>query len=103
MFSSSSICCIGKLFLITVAYLPELEKNNPIVRDFDYTSVRYRTMNGEEATYQDNIPLDSKVLAPTIPIQYGEEESFFIVDIISVPLKSGQININQTIPEKGKN
>ena len=23
--------------------------------------------------------------------------------IISVPLKSGQININQTIPEKGKN
>ena len=22
---------------------------------------------------------------------------------ISVPLKSGQININQTIPEKGKN
>lgn len=71
----------GKLFPITVAYLPELEKNNPIVRDFDCTSVRYRTMNGEEATYQDNVPLDSKVLAPTIPIQYGEEESFFIVDI----------------------
>lgn len=23
--------------------------------------------------------------------------------VISVPLKSGQININQTIPEKGKN
>lgn len=26
-----------------------------------------------------------------------------IYKIISVPLKSGQININQTIPEKGKN
>lgn len=26
-----------------------------------------------------------------------------IFNIISVPLKSGQININQTIPEKGKN
>lgn len=26
-----------------------------------------------------------------------------ILGIISVPLKSGQININQTIPEKGKN
>ena len=26
-----------------------------------------------------------------------------IDQIISVPLKSGQININQTIPEKGKN
>ena len=29
--------------------------------------------------------------------------SFFIYKSISVPLKSGQININQTIPEKGKN
>lgn len=28
---------------------------------------------------------------------------FFILLDISVPLKSGQININQTIPEKGKN
>ena len=28
----------------------------------------------------------------------------FVIDaFISVPLKSGQININQTIPEKGKN
>ena len=27
----------------------------------------------------------------------------FISVFISVPLKSGQININQTIPEKGKN
>lgn len=27
----------------------------------------------------------------------------FIKINISVPLKSGQININQTIPEKGKN
>ena len=27
----------------------------------------------------------------------------YIPKIISVPLKSGQININQTIPEKGKN
>ena len=26
-----------------------------------------------------------------------------LVYVISVPLKSGQININQTIPEKGKN
>ena len=28
---------------------------------------------------------------------------FYIKVYISVPLKSGQININQTIPEKGKN
>ena len=30
-------------------------------------------------------------------------EQIFIQEDISVPLKSGQININQTIPEKGKN
>ena len=29
--------------------------------------------------------------------------NFNNTDIISVPLKSGQININQTIPAKGKN
>lgn len=40
----------GKLFLMTVAYLPELGKNNPIVRDFDCTAIRYRTMDGEEKT-----------------------------------------------------
>ena len=28
---------------------------------------------------------------------------YYGYDFISVPLKSGQININQTIPEKGKN
>ena len=27
----------------------------------------------------------------------------YVNGVISVPLKSGQININQTIPEKGKN
>ena len=30
-------------------------------------------------------------------------QQFLLVEDISVPLKSGQININQTIPEKGKN
>lgn len=30
-------------------------------------------------------------------------QKIVIYKIISVPLKSGQININQTIPEKGKN
>ena len=34
-------------------------------------------------------------------INYGLNISY--INVISVPLKSGQININQTIPEKGKN
>ena len=29
--------------------------------------------------------------------------NLYLEEIISVPLKSGQVNINQTIPEKGKN
>ena len=29
--------------------------------------------------------------------------AIYTFEVISVPLKSGQININQTIPEKGKN
>ena len=66
---------------MTVAYLPELGKNNPIVRDFDCTAIRYRTMDGEEKNYRDNIPLDGKVFAPTLPIQYGEDESFFVIDV----------------------
>ena len=28
---------------------------------------------------------------------------YLLLIFISVPLKSGQVNINQTIPEKGKN
>lgn len=70
-----------KLYLMTVAYLPKLEKDHPIVRDFDCTAVRYRTMNGEEAVCLDNIPLDGKALTPTLPIRYGEGESFFVIDI----------------------
>ena len=37
-----------------------------------------------------------------VEVQYIQKSKKSIPDI-SVPLKSGQININQTIPEKGKN
>ncbi len=37
------------------------------------------------------------------PLERELYENIFIIQHISVPLKSGQININQTIPEKGKN
>ena len=33
----------------------------------------------------------------------SEDAYRYMLSTISVPLKSGQININQTIPEKGKN
>ena len=41
--------------------------------------------------------------APTDVIPQGMMRPEIAYQIISVPLKSGQININQTIPEKGKN
>ncbi|MFR1955599.1 hypothetical protein [Phocaeicola coprophilus] len=31
------------------------------------------------------------------------DKRIHLIEVISVPLKSRQININQTIPEKGKN
>ena len=42
----------------------------------------------------------SDTVAYTIPSDVPYK---VVVYVISVPLKSGQININQTIPEKGKN
>lgn len=40
---------------------------------------------------------------PFIKLPANRTSQIYIEHDISVPLKSGQININQTIPEKGKN
>lgn len=36
-------------------------------------------------------------------IEQADKVHLYVQKFISVPLKSRQININQTIPEKGKN
>ena len=65
-------------------------------------------MNKTEIKIDKNIKYLGEI--KNIELPYGKYDRFELPngilnkDIpISVPLKSGQININQTIPEKGKN
>lgn len=71
----------GKPLLFTVVYLPRLEKATPIKRDFERTLIRYKQVDGTEAELQDRIPMDGTSLSPTLPVRFGESESFYEVDV----------------------
>lgn len=71
----------GKPLLFTVVYLPRMEKASPIKRDFERTLIRYKEVDGTEAELQDEIPIDGNPLSPTLPIRYGEGESYYEVDV----------------------
>lgn len=71
----------GKPLLFTVVYLPRMEKASPIKRDFERTLIRYKEVDGTEAELQDEIPMDGNPLSPTLPIRYGEGESYYEVDV----------------------
>lgn len=71
----------GKPLLFTVVYLPRLEKASPIKRDFESTLIRYKNVDGTEAELQDEIPKDGNPLSPTLPVRYGEDESYYEVDV----------------------
>ena len=71
----------GKPLLFTVVYLPRLEKASPIKRDFESTLIRYKNVDGTEAELQDEIPMDRNPLSPTLPVWYGEDESYYEVDV----------------------
>lgn len=71
----------GKPLLFTVVYLPRLEKASPIKRDFESTLIRYKNVDGTEAELQDEIPMDRNPLSPTLPVRYGEDESYYEVDV----------------------
>ena len=71
----------GKPLLFTVVYLPRLEIESPIKRDFERTLIRYKQVDGTEAELQDEIPMDGNPLSPTLPVRYGEGESFYEVDV----------------------
>lgn len=71
----------GKPILFSVAYLPRLNAEHPIERDFDRTCIRYQTMDKGVTAYQDEIPMDGHELFPTVPIQYGEGDSYYVVDV----------------------
>lgn len=71
----------GKPLLFTVVYLPRMEKASPIKRDFERTLIRYKQVDGTEAELQDEIPMDGNPLSPTLPVRYGEDESYYEVDV----------------------
>ena len=71
----------GKPFALKVFYLPRFKKEQPICRDFDSTSIRYRDMNGDDAILQDYIPMDGECLKPTLCIRYGTAEDYYEVEV----------------------
>ena len=71
----------GKPLLFTVVYLPRMEKASPIERDFEHAHIRYKKVDGTEAELQDEIPMDGNPLSPTLPVRYGEDESYYEVDV----------------------
>ena len=71
----------GKPLLFTVVYLPRLEIESPIKRDFESTLIKYKNVDGTETELQDEIPMDGNPLSPTLPVRYGEGESYYEVDV----------------------
>ena len=71
----------GKPYLLTVAYLPGLNIEQPIRRDYEHTLVCYRGLDKQELAKQDEIPMDGQMLNPTITIQYGEDSDHYIVEV----------------------
>lgn len=71
----------GRTFPYTVMYLPRLDEDNPIRRDYEATCIRYRKTDKTEANIQDFIPEAKIVLSPTVPIRYGEGDDYCEVDV----------------------
>lgn len=71
----------GRTFPYTVIYLPRLDEQNPIRRDFESTYIRYRKTDKTEAILEDTIPEDKIALAPTLPVRYGNRENYCEVEV----------------------
>ena len=71
----------GRTFPYIVIYLPRLDEDNPIRRDYETTCIRYRKTDNNEDKIQDSIPEDKNVLFPTVPVRYGEGEDYCEVDV----------------------
>ena len=71
----------GKSFALKAFCLPRLDKEQPVVRDFATTCIRYRDLNGNDMMLQDHIPMDGECLVPTLCIRYGTEEDYYEVEV----------------------
>ena len=64
-----------------VVYLPGLDKASPILRDFKASVIRYKHVDGTVAELQDEIPMDRMPLSPILPVRFGDDESYYEVDV----------------------
>ena len=71
----------GKLFAYPVFYLPRLDWETPIARDYTDNVIRYRGFNGQEIVFQDDIPMDGIPLSPTVPIRFGVANGYYELHI----------------------
>lgn len=71
----------GRIFPFTVMFIPRLDENNTIQRDFETTSIRYRKTDNTVAIIQDNIPEDNVVLSPTVSVRFGEKDNYCEVNV----------------------
>lgn len=71
----------GKQYSYSVVYLPRICAEKPVIRDYEQTIIRYKSIDKEEHLIQDTIPMDGKVLKPTLTIIYGEGNTYTELNI----------------------
>lgn len=71
----------GKVFPFRVIYLPRLDEENPIKRDFEHSCVRYLDLDKKEKVIEDEIKLDRIILSPTIKLTWGNDCDYYEADI----------------------
>lgn len=67
----------SRLLPFEACFLPRLNGEQPIVRDFENCAIRYATYDGfqvNEQVYQDEIPLNNERLTPTVTLPFGNTE-----------------------------
>lgn len=58
----------------TICFLPRLEGDHPIMRDFEQCAIRYADIDGRQVTKQVNIGLNYVPLDPTVTLSIGQAE-----------------------------
>lgn len=71
----------GKYFQLNAIFLPALNKEMPIVRDYDHTQIVYRGVKGNSLCIQDCIPMDGVPLFPTVPLEYVVDDNTYEVNV----------------------
>ena len=71
----------GKPYSFTAIYLPRLDAESPVKRDYYTTCIRYRAIDKSVASIKDEINKDGTPLFPTISLKYGEDSNYFELDV----------------------